>query len=92
MGLGAALGYEVKAMFSVLVFIILIFLILSWHLRISVYHVLRGEGLHQLGTVVISSCIRQRGELDGSVEREGFSLSENYIGSHFRTLLGTCLI
>lgn len=73
LGLGAALVYEVEAKFCVLVFIILIFLILSWHLRISVYRVLRGEGLHRLSTVTaVSSCVRQRGELDGSMEGKDF--------------------
>lgn len=66
LGLGAALVYEVQAKFSVLVFIILIFLIISWHLRISVYCVLRGEGPHSISAVVaVSSSIRQWGELMG---------------------------
>lgn len=66
LGLGAALVYEVQAKFSVLVFIILIFLIISWHLRISVYRVLRGEGPHSISAVVaVSSSIRQWGELMG---------------------------
>jgi len=76
-GLGAALVYKVWAKFSVLIFIILIFFILSWHLRISVYCVLRGEGLHRVSAVVvIGSCIRQRGELMGPQKGKNFLCTE----------------